>query len=119
MIPVLSAELDAACASASSQDDPRVAAALEEYLERLNAGERPPRDVWLARYPEIAEVLGECLDGLMFVYQASPLAAGARLGPAEDESASRPWWATRIVRELGRGDGVVYEAARSLGIAAR
>jgi hypothetical protein len=35
-------------------DDPRVPQAMEEYLGLLQAGERPDRDAFLARYPDVA-----------------------------------------------------------------
>jgi serine/threonine protein kinase/Flp pilus assembly protein TadD len=106
-------KLDLLGRSASSGDDPRLGAALEEYFERLNAGERPAREEWLARYPEIADELGECLDGLLFVHSASPLSARLE-GEAELPEVVGEF---QIIRELGRGGmGVVYEAIQvSLG----
>jgi eukaryotic-like serine/threonine-protein kinase len=102
-----------------SQDDPRVAVALEEYLDLLKAGRRPSREEFLARHAAIAEALADCLDGLELVQSA------ARELPAPDppvtaEEALPPSTCLgdfRIVREVGRGGmGIVYEAQQvSLG----
>jgi serine/threonine protein kinase/Flp pilus assembly protein TadD len=94
----------------ASLDDPRVHQAMEEYLRLLQAGERPDRDAFLARYPEVATALAACLQGLDFVH-----AAGAELSqPASgsaDSALPEALGDFRIVRELGRGGmGVVYEA---------
>jgi serine/threonine protein kinase len=103
-------------------DDPRVVRALEEYSAALKAGQKPDRHDFPARYPEVAEVLAECLEGLEFVRAAAP-----HLQPP---GGGHPAWAAaaefqpegplgdyRIVREVGRGGmGVVYEAVQiSLG----
>jgi serine/threonine protein kinase len=105
-----------------SLDDPRVHQAMEEYLKLLQAGERPDRQAFLARYPEVAAALAECLHGLDFVH-----AAGVELSRPGDDRASGGGAAAvgsvqslgdfRIVREVGRGGmGIVYEAEQlSLG----
>jgi len=103
-----------------SPDDPRVVQALEEYSAALNAGQRPDRHEFEARYPEIAAALAECLDGLEFVQAAAPLlkpgAGGqAPASPAAGEGfyPGGPLGDYRIVREIGRGGmGVVYEAVQ-------
>lgn len=96
----------------SLSDDPRISAALEEYLARLNAGEQPTREEWLARYPEIAETLGACIDGLLFVHQGALNLSdrhAATVGKRFDSATVLGDF--RIVREVGRGGmGVVYEA---------
>ena len=46
--------------------------AVEEYPAALQAGQRPDRHEFLARYPEIAAALADCLDGLEFVQAAAP-----------------------------------------------
>lgn len=107
-------------ATASWPDDPRLVAALEEYMALERAGSTPDRSVFLARHPEVAGLLAECLAGLEFVRDA----AGA-LADGADSPAHSPLFAEladglepgavlgefRIVREAGRGGmGVVYEA---------
>jgi serine/threonine protein kinase/tetratricopeptide (TPR) repeat protein len=101
--------------------DARLARALEEYRELLEAGTAPDRESFLARHPEVAEELAECLSGLEFVHAVAPALSGAAaegtaagvagVGPAETLGDFR------IVREVGRGGmGVVYEAEQlSLG----
>jgi serine/threonine protein kinase len=96
---------------------------VEEYLAELEAGRTPDRQGFLARHPEIAAALAECLDGLAFVRAAAPclhapnptdaVTAAGLLGEVEP----RPLGDFQIVRELGRGGmGVVYEALQlSLG----
>jgi PAS domain S-box-containing protein len=89
-------------------DDPRVIAALEEYVSALQAGQAPQRQEFQARHPEIAAVLAECLEGLDWLRGAAPVAG---VGPGTSLGEYR------IVREVGRGGmGVVYEAEQlSLG----
>jgi eukaryotic-like serine/threonine-protein kinase len=103
-------------------DDPRVVQALEEYSAALKAGHKPDRHDFPARYPEVAEVLAECLEGLEFVRAAAPHlqppAGGHPASAAAEEfQPEGPLGDYRIVREVGRGDmGVVYEAVQiSLG----
>jgi eukaryotic-like serine/threonine-protein kinase len=106
---------------ASGPDDPRVIQALEEYFEILKMGQKPDRREFEARYPEIADVLGECLEGLDFVQAAAPQLEPSPLGDnAGDFSLGRdlypegPLGDYRIVREVGRGGmGVVYEALQT------
>jgi serine/threonine protein kinase len=115
----------AAGAKLSAQlDDPRVTQALEEYLAGLEAGRKPDRQEFQARYPDLAEALGECLAGLDFVQATSPHLADLDPDRSEGQSAEAaalkpegPLGDFRIVREIGRGGmGVVYEAVQiSLG----
>src|SRR5262245_30128492 len=99
--------------NAPTAEDPRVAAALQEYLAELEAGQQPDRAQYLARNAEIAATLGEALDGLDFVHGA------LRPRPRGGEAAPVPALLGdfRILREIGRGGmGVVYEAEQvSLG----
>jgi serine/threonine protein kinase len=106
--------------SGFAQDDPRVIAALEAYLEALRAGHPWSRDEFLALHPEIAEALGQCLSGLEFIQNAVPQLADAQLSLAHLDDAIPPCAQLgeyRILREVGRGGmGVVYEAEQvSLG----
>ena len=104
--------------AASLGGDPRVIAALEDYLSEARAGARPDRAEFLARHAEIASALGECLGGLDFIQDAAA-SDGSGTGP-EVEGPVAPASTLgdfRIVRELGRGGmGIVYEAEQvSLG----
>src|SRR5437762_3379272 len=117
--------------SATPPDDPRVVRALEEYAAALKAGQRPDRHEFQARYPEVAEALAECLEGLEFVQAAAPLLQPPPLGhpalgagfltppaaAATEFCPEGPLGDYRILREVGRGGmGVVYEAVQiSLG----
>lgn len=101
----------------SVPDNPRLAEAMEEYLEQLESGIRPNRKAILDRYSDIADELAACLEGLDFIHCVAP-----QLKEAEPRTPnSTPPLATlgdyRIVRELGRGGmAVVYEAVQlSLG----
>jgi serine/threonine protein kinase/Flp pilus assembly protein TadD len=109
--------------SPKAAEDPRLVAALEEYLAALEGGETPDRDRFLARHPEIAQSLAECLEGLEFIRTAAsevrqPAAASPTGAPSTDTFLPEgPLGDYRIVREVGRGGmGVVYEAVQiSLG----
>jgi hypothetical protein len=53
-------------------DDALVVQAVREYLGLVEAGHKPDRGAFGARYPEIAAALAECLGGLDFVQAAVP-----------------------------------------------
>jgi WD40 repeat protein/serine/threonine protein kinase len=99
---------------AAPPSDEGVARALEEYLAAAEAGAAPPREEFLARYPELAEYLDACLAALQFIGRAAegPRSVAAGLAEAEplEQTAGR-LGEFRILREVGRGGmGVVYEA---------
>ncbi len=106
-------------------DDPRLMEAVQDYLRRLESGKRPSRQEFLRRYPDLAEPLAQCIDGLQLVHGAvgSSSAVGriqdATRGAAQpaEELAASPLGDFQIVREIGRGGmGIVYEAIQlSLG----
>jgi hypothetical protein len=103
-------------------DDPRVIRALEEYLAAQEAGAKPDRTAFLARYPAVAGALANCLDALEFVHAAAPQLETPEGNRPDGFLHSAPDMGTplgdfRIVREIGRGGmGVVYEAEQlSLG----
>src|SRR6266550_1569421 len=80
--PKVEEDLDATVAAPESREaeDPRLISAVKEYMALLEAGVHPSRHEFLARYPQIADELSICLDGLAFVH-----------------SAAGPWgWFTRL-----------------------
>jgi serine/threonine protein kinase len=93
-------------------DDPRVIAALEEYLSGVEAGRRPDRNDFLARHAAIAAPLAICLDGMEVLHDLEPT-----LGGSGSITAGTPFGDFRLIREVGRGGmGIVYEAEQiSLG----
>jgi tetratricopeptide (TPR) repeat protein len=106
--------------SASAFDDPRVVRAVQEYLAQAEAGGKPSRTEFVARYPDIAEPLDRCLAGLEFVQAAAPHLSQPLDGVAPTDGAGAVTGTLgdfRILREVGRGGmGVVYEAEQvSLG----
>jgi WD40 repeat protein/serine/threonine protein kinase len=103
--------------SPSESDDPRVIQALEEYAAALRDGRQPSRAEFQSRFPEIADALSECLEGLEFIQEAAPrLHESAAEPPAgisvsEDIQPHGSLGDFRILREIGRGGmGIVYEA---------
>lgn len=97
---------------------------VEEYRAALQAGQKPDREAFLARCPQMAGALAECLDALEFIENAAPQlqkpAPELRNDPSAGAAAFQPEGPLgdfRIVREIGRGGmGVVYEAVQiSLG----
>src|SRR5947208_6442952 len=88
--------------------------ALEEYLAAAEAGTAPPREEFLARYPELAEDLDACLAALRFIGRAAegPRSVAADVaGAVPPEQAPGQLGDFRLIREVGRGGmGVVYEA---------
>ena len=97
-------------------DDPRLVRAVQEYQSALERGALPSRQEFVARFPELAPELGECLDALEFVHTAAVgLGRAAQEIPLPHDSELRtmPLGDFRIVREIGRGGmGVVYEAVQ-------
>jgi serine/threonine protein kinase len=110
-------------ASSDPADDPRVFQAVQEYLAAMEGGARPNRLAFLARHPEIAGAVAECLDALEFVQSGVARLERPVAGPAESSSGApafdtaQPLGDFRIRREIGRGGmGIVYEAEQiSLG----
>ncbi len=93
-------------------DDSRVLQAAQAYFTELEAGRQPDRRAYLARYPDLASALAECLDGIELVQTLRP-----KVPASLPEYPANPLGDFQILRELGRGGmGVVYEAVQlSLG----
>jgi serine/threonine protein kinase/Flp pilus assembly protein TadD len=94
--------------------DDRLAEVLDAYLAALEAGTPPDMEELLARYPDLAGDLRECLASLAFIRRAEVRASGPGIegnAPSEGETAGGVLGDFRILREVGRGGmGVVYEA---------
>jgi eukaryotic-like serine/threonine-protein kinase len=90
---------------------------LEDYLARLQAGERPDRDAIVGEHPELASAL-DCLDALEQLAPPSPRKGATRSGADADTEPTLDWGELPrdfgpyvLMREIGRGGmGVVYEA---------
>jgi serine/threonine protein kinase len=96
-------------------DDPRLLRAAQEYLAELEAGHRPDRGAFVARYPDLAGELVTYLDALDLFHNTAPQASAA--GRTEEVLPAEPLGDFRIVRKIGHGGmGTVYEAVQlSLG----
>jgi serine/threonine protein kinase len=97
-------------------DDPRVLQAARDYLADLEAGRVPDRQTYLARYPELAEAMSECFEGIELAHAAGQAMRG-EAPPLRAEHPIEPLGDFKIIREIGRGGmGIIYEAIQlSLG----
>jgi serine/threonine protein kinase len=99
-------------------DNPRLVRAVQEFLRAMEAGLRPSREEFLARYPDVADSLVECLEALEFVHMVGPRLEQSEAEPPAAAPVSPvalnpaiPLGDFRILREIGRGGmGIVYEA---------
>ena len=106
--------------SDSPADEGRLFQAVQAYLREVERGQRPDRREWLARYPDLAPALDECLAGLELMHTgAAALGAARQPGPESGGGIQpgSPIGDFQIVREIGRGGmGIIYEAIQlSLG----
>ncbi len=99
----------------ASRTDSIQAELIEQYLERLQAGEALDPSEFAAQYPEHAEALRQLLPALQMMADLSRSALKDRSGRPLPDDVIAPELGVvgdfRILRELGRGGmGVVYEA---------
>jgi serine/threonine protein kinase len=99
------------------EDEPRLLRAAQEYLAALEAGGRPDRAAFAARFPELREELGPYLEALDLFHATAPVVRSSGQPVADEALPPGALGDFRIVREIGRGGmGVVYEGVqRSLG----
>ncbi len=105
----------------------RLVEAVQAYQRETEAGQRPPRSAFLARYSDIADALSNCLDGMAMVQSAAGTLrapdsqtdsqANPQAEPPLDPLTAQPLGDFKIIQQIGRGGmGVVYEAEQiSLG----
>jgi eukaryotic-like serine/threonine-protein kinase len=93
--------------------DLRVSKVLDEYLDQLRDGAAPAVAELMARHPDLADDLHECLACLDIIHQAapSPRQEGAFVEALKAGRGAADLGDFRIGREIGKGGmGVVYEA---------
>jgi serine/threonine protein kinase len=98
-----------------SKTDSIQADLVEQYLERLQAGETLDPSEFAAQYPEHAEALRQLLPALQMMAELSNSALRNRSSQPASEAISPPELGIlgdfHVLREVGRGGmGVVYEA---------
>jgi serine/threonine protein kinase len=98
--------------NSSGTTDPRVFAAVENYLRQCEAGPPPDIDEFVAAHPDIADELRACLAGLAFLRKAAPnIEFSSAAITASATMEHEPLGDYRLIREIGRGGmGIVYEA---------
>jgi serine/threonine protein kinase/WD40 repeat protein len=90
--------------------DDRLAEVLDAYLAAQEGDAPPDVDEFLARYPDLADELRECLASLAFIRRAGNLSVAGEAA-AEGQTAGGVLGDFRILREVGKGGiGLVYEA---------
>jgi serine/threonine protein kinase len=103
--------------SVVQEEDSLLGQIADEFLQRLNRGEEARIEEYVARYPDLAAVLGHVLPALQALHQYPPEAVAASDGCSSEPPVSGTLGDFRIFREIGRGGmGIVYEAEQiSLG----
>jgi serine/threonine protein kinase len=105
----------------AATEDPRLFQAVQDYLAEVEAGRRPDRRAFAARFPDLSDAMAPYLEALDAVHAATPQlqqSSAGRPAPASaDLNLAEPLGDFRIVREIARGGmGTVYEAMQlSLG----
>ena len=83
-------------------DESAVARAMESYLARLERGEAPGVEEFVARHPAIADRLRTCLTTLQFVEQVSVPITSQESG-GENPAHGLSLGDYQILKEIGRG----------------
>jgi WD40 repeat protein/serine/threonine protein kinase len=102
---------------ASADRDP-IEQLADSFLRRYRAGERPSAEEYIARYPELADQIGELLAAVLLMEEKGHATESGDGGSAGRGSlVGQRLGDYRLLREVGRGGmGVVYEAVQeSLG----
>ncbi len=76
--------------AAPPEKEDRLVAAVQEYTAAREAGRELKREDLLARYPDVADDLLECLEGLAFVDSAAAGIPGACNNRARPRTAQPP-----------------------------
>ena len=87
--------------AARPEDDPRLLRTAQEYLAELEAGCRPRRAEFVARFPDIAAELAPYLDALDMVHGAAPRLNSSSGKPVLIRARARAIWALK--REVAPG----------------
>jgi serine/threonine protein kinase len=97
----------------AAQDDPRVASVLAAYLAEIEVGQRPSRERWLEKRPEIAGTLGDRFDIIELVHDAARSGYSRHSHVSSDDCLppETVLGEYRLVREIARGGmAIVYQA---------
>ena len=91
--------------------DARLAAIVDNYFERRHRDENPDVDALLAKHPDIADELRECIAGIDLVCNTTNQSDEPHRSDEPSTTSPQIIGDFRILREVGRGGmGVVYEA---------